>query len=117
VWTHNSAVTTTHKVGRCVFVEDMFQYVQNKGLWFIADADTVHQLSPSRVSVEEDGSTDSFLASEDISDAYSLVRDKNLISRALETVAKVSTVCSAELLLHAWSINYDGRNDSILLGW
>jgi len=53
-----------------------------------ADADTVHQLSPSQVSVEEDGSTDSFLANEDISDAYSLVRDKNLISRALETVAK-----------------------------
>jgi hypothetical protein len=52
------------------------------------DADTVHQLSPSQISVEEDGSTDSFLASEDINDAYSLVRDKNLISRALETVAK-----------------------------
>jgi hypothetical protein len=47
-------------------------------------------MSPSQVSVEEDGSTDSFLANEDISDAYSLARDKNLISRALETVAKVS---------------------------
>jgi hypothetical protein len=63
----------------------------------------VHQLSPSQVSVEEDGSTDSFLASEDINDAYSLVRDKNLISRALETVAKVSTRCT-QLLLYSWSI-------------
>jgi len=87
--------------------------VRNKGLWFISDADTVHQLSPSQISVEEDGSTDSFLASEDINDAYSLVRDKNLISRALETVAKVSTVWSAELLLHAWSIKDDGKFDSI----
>ena len=49
----------------------------------------MHRMSPSQVSVEEDGSTDSFLANEDISDAYSLARDKNLISRALETVAKV----------------------------
>jgi hypothetical protein len=89
----------------------MLEYAQNKGLWFISDADTVHQLSPSQVSVEEDGSTDSFLAREDINDAYSLVRDKNLISRALETVAKVSTVWSAKLLLHAWSIKYDGSND------
>jgi hypothetical protein len=81
--------------------EDLFDYVQNKGLWlFISDADTVHQLSPSQISVEEDGSTDSFLASEDINDAYSLVRDKNLISRALETVAKVSTVWCTELLLY-----------------
>jgi hypothetical protein len=47
-------------------------------------------MSPSQVSVEEDGSTDSFLASEDVSDAYNLARDKNLISRALETIAKVS---------------------------
>ncbi|KDR17183.1 Nuclear receptor subfamily 2 group C member 2, partial [Zootermopsis nevadensis] len=54
----------------------------------VADGDSFHQRSPSQVSVEEDGSTDSFLASEDISDAYSLARDKNLISRALETVAK-----------------------------
>jgi hypothetical protein len=95
----------------------MLEYVQNKGLWFISDADTVHRLSPSQVSVEEDGSTDSFLASDDISDAYSLVRDKNLISRALETVAKVSTVWSAELLVHALSIMYDGSNDRILLDW
>ena len=95
----------------------MFEYVQNKVLWIISDADTVHQLSPSQVSVEEDGSTDSFLANEDISDAYSLVRDKNLISRALETVAKVSTMWSDELLLHAWSIKCDGSNDSILLDW
>ena len=95
----------------------MFEYMQNKGSWFITDADTVHQLSPSQVSVEEDGSTDSFLASEDINDAYSLVRDKNLISRALETVAKVSTVWSAKLLLHAWSIKHDGSNESILLDW
>jgi len=77
----------------------------------------MHQLSPSQVSVEEDGSTDSFLASEDISDAYSLVRDKNFISRALETVAKVSTVWSAELLLHAWSIKDDGNFDSIQVEW
>ena len=91
--------------------------MQNEGLWFISDADALHQLSPSQVSVEEDGSTDSFLAGEDISDAYSLVRDKNLISRALETVAKVSTVWSAELLLHAWSIKDDGKFDSIQVDW
>ncbi|PNF21106.1 hypothetical protein B7P43_G05079 [Cryptotermes secundus] len=54
----------------------------------ITDGDSVHQMSPSQVSVEEDGSTDSFLATEDISDAYNLARDRNLISRALETVAK-----------------------------
>jgi hypothetical protein len=47
-------------------------------------------MSPSQVSVEEDGSTDSFLANEDVNDAYNLARDKNLISRALESVAKVS---------------------------
>jgi hypothetical protein len=71
--------------------------VWNKVLWlFVADGDSVHQRSPSQVSVEEDGSTDSFLASEDISDAYSLARDKNLISRALETVAKVGTLLSME---------------------
>jgi hypothetical protein len=78
---------------------------------FIADADTVHQLSPSQVSVEEDGSTDSFLASEEINDAYSLVRDKNLISRALETVAKVSTVWCTELLLCAQSLKNHGIYD------
>jgi hypothetical protein len=76
--------------------EDLFLNTCKIKDWLISDADTVHQLSPSQVSVEEDGSTDSFLASEDISDAYSLVRDKNLISRALETVAKVSTVWSAK---------------------
>jgi hypothetical protein len=56
---------------------------------FVSDGDSVHQMSPSQVSVEEDGSTDSFLANEDINDAYNLARDKNLISRALETIAKV----------------------------
>ncbi|KAJ9574903.1 hypothetical protein L9F63_007922, partial [Diploptera punctata] len=53
-----------------------------------SDADNLHRMSPSQVSVEEDGSTDSFLAGEDINDAFSLARDKTLISRALETVAK-----------------------------
>jgi hypothetical protein len=57
---------------------------------FVSDGDSVHQMSPSQVSVEEDGSTDSFLANEDINNAYNLARDKNLITRALETVAKVS---------------------------
>ncbi|XP_069694352.1 orphan steroid hormone receptor 2 isoform X2 [Periplaneta americana] len=52
------------------------------------DADSVHRMSPSQISLEEDGSTDSFLANDEISDAFSLARDKNLISRALETVAK-----------------------------
>lgn len=60
----------------------------------VSDGDSVHQMSPSQVSVEEDGSTDSFIASEDISDAYNLARDKSLISRALETVAKVRLACS-----------------------
>ena len=95
--------------------ERMFEYAQRKGLWFVSDVDTVHQLSPSQVSVEEDGSTDSFLASEDINDAYSLVQDKNLISRALETVAKVSTIWSPELLLYAWYIKDDGSYDSFIL--
>ncbi|PSN35265.1 Nuclear receptor subfamily 2 group C member 2 [Blattella germanica] len=53
-----------------------------------ADGDNVHRMSPGQVSIEEDGSTDSFLANDDLNDAYSIARDKNLISRALETVAK-----------------------------
>lgn len=76
-------------------------------MWlFVSDGDSVHQMSPSQVSVEEDGSTDSFLANEDINDAYNLARDKNLISRALETVAKVSILCymlKYLRYLYAWS--------------
>lgn len=76
-------------------------------MWlFVSDGDSVHQMSPSQVSVEEDGSTDSFLATEDISDAYNLARDRNLISRALETVAKVSILwCILKYLryLYVWS--------------
>jgi hypothetical protein len=84
-----------------------------KGWWlFVADGDSVQQRSPSQVSVEDDGSTDSFLASDDINDAYSLARDKNLISRALETVAKVSTLLRIEtcfMFCYSWPIR-EGRS-------
>jgi hypothetical protein len=87
-------------------------------LWLlVADGDNVHQRSPSQVSVEEDGSTDSLLASEDISDAYSLARDKNLISRALETVAKVSTLFTVETYFRyslVWSIKNDRSSVSVI---
>ncbi|XP_068082275.1 orphan steroid hormone receptor 2 isoform X2 [Anabrus simplex] len=51
--------------------------------------DNAHQMSPSQISVEEEeGSSDSFVGNGDVNDALSLARDKNLISRALDTMAK-----------------------------
>ncbi|KAG8238560.1 hypothetical protein J437_LFUL018177, partial [Ladona fulva] len=40
-------------------------------------------------SLEEEGSTDSFPTNGELSDAFTLARDKSLISRALDTMAKV----------------------------
>ncbi|CAG2060558.1 unnamed protein product, partial [Timema podura] len=45
-------------------------------------------MSPPQDSVDEEGSTDSFLGNGDVSDALSLAHDKNLISRVLDTMAK-----------------------------
>ncbi|GLG93633.1 Ecdysone-induced protein 75B, isoforms C/D [Gryllus bimaculatus] len=50
--------------------------------------DPACKLSPSQISIEEEGSSDSFLANGDVNEALSLARDKNMISRALDTVAK-----------------------------
>nr|CAD7405938.1 unnamed protein product [Timema cristinae] len=51
-------------------------------------SDIARRMSPPQDSVDEEGSTDSFLGNGDVSDALSLAHDKNLISRVLDTMAK-----------------------------
>nr|CAD7462867.1 unnamed protein product [Timema tahoe] len=51
-------------------------------------SDISRRMSPPQDSVDEEGSTDSFLGNGDVSDALSLAHDKNLISRVLDTMAK-----------------------------
>ncbi|XP_046407020.1 nuclear receptor subfamily 2 group C member 2-like isoform X2 [Ischnura elegans] len=53
------------------------------------DAGIQRHASPSQASLEEEGSTDSFPTNGELSDALTLARDKSLISRALDTMAKV----------------------------
>ncbi|XP_071442672.1 nuclear receptor subfamily 2 group C member 2 isoform X2 [Hetaerina americana] len=53
------------------------------------DSGIQRHASPSQGSIEEEGSTDSFPTNGELSDALTLARDKSLISRALDTMAKV----------------------------
>ncbi|XP_063220486.1 nuclear receptor subfamily 2 group C member 2-like isoform X3 [Bacillus rossius redtenbacheri] len=53
-----------------------------------AVSDVTRQLSPYHGSGDEDGSTDSFVGNGDMDEAINVTRDKNLISRALDTMAK-----------------------------
>lgn len=46
-------------------------------------------LSPSQASGDDEASGDSYSGNGDLNDALSLARDRSLISRALDTMAKV----------------------------
>ncbi|KAJ8986299.1 hypothetical protein NQ317_010011 [Molorchus minor] len=63
----------------------------------IGIADLPYHLSPSQVSIEDDISMDSTNTGTELSDALSMARDKQLISKALDTMARVQCLNGTDL--------------------
>lgn len=60
-------------------------------------SDVPYHLSPSQASVEDDVSMDSTNTGNELSDALSTARDKQLISKALDSMARVQCLNGADL--------------------
>ncbi|XP_057665929.1 nuclear receptor subfamily 2 group C member 1-like isoform X2 [Diorhabda carinulata] len=69
----------------------------NKRIANSTTASESFHLSPSQASVEDDVSMDSINASTELSDALSSARDKQLISKALDTMARVQCLNGTDL--------------------
>lgn len=63
-------------------------------------------LSPSQVSVEDDISMDSTNTGNELSDALSTARDKQLISKALDSMARVQCLNGTDLSTFGGEENY-----------
>lgn len=91
-----------------------FFIIHNNYICFAANSTTAPEsfhLSPSQASVEDDVSMDSTNTGTELSDALSSARDKQLISKALDTMARVQCLNGTDL--NALSsdekcINYNG---------
>ena len=66
---------------------------------------SLRHLSPSQASGDDEASGDSYSGNGDLNDALSLARDRNFISRALDTMAKVIPfiIVCIKLLLKIYS--------------
>lgn len=86
------------------------------GLQFInkrinnAHTDIPYHLSPSQASNEDDVSMDSTYTGTEFADALANVRDKQVISKALDTMARVQCLNGTELNLQDENCyDYDGQ--------
>lgn len=78
-------------------------------------SDPPYQLSPSQASMEDDVSMDSTNTGNELSDALSTARDKQLISKALDSLARVQCLNGTDLTSLPSEEKYFEYNAPILL--
>lgn len=73
-------------------------------------ADLSYYMSPSQVSVNDEDSMDSTNASGELNEALNIARDKQLISKALDTIARVQCLNGTDFtsLKEEQTFDYDG---------